>query len=261
MLDQNIIETGLQAVKTGGAIIKNHFGQPVTVTYKGKLDLVTEIDHRCENAIIDTLQRNFPDHGILAEERSELTTASAYRWILDPLDGTTNFAHGYPCFCVSLALEVNGCVAWGAVYDPILGELFTAEQGRGAFCNGNPIRVSATDRLVRAMLCTGFPYDVHDSAENNLDYFLRFIKSARAVRRDGSAALDLCYVAMGRFDGFWELKLKPWDVAAGALIAAEAGAAVSGFTGNPFTMDSGKILATNALIHSEMLEVLSGDAQ
>lgn len=257
IVDIAIIQAGLRAVKEGGDILKKNFGGVQNISYKGKLDLVTDVDHRSEETIVGFLNKEFPDYGILAEERREVTARSACRWILDPLDGTTNYAHGYPFVCVSLALECEGTIIWGAVYNPIHNELFTAESGKGAFCNGLPIRVSVTRRLDRAMLCTGFPYDVHESADNNLDHFAHFIKTAQAIRRDGAAALDLCYVGMGRFDGFWEMKLKPWDIAAGQLVVTEGGGRVTAFDGNSFSLNRGDILASNAVLHTAMVRTLS----
>jgi myo-inositol-1(or 4)-monophosphatase len=215
------------------------------------------MDHCAEAAVIEILEKAFPDHGILTEESKGREGSGSYRWILDPLDGTTNYAHGYPFFCVSLALEKDGQIIWGIIYDPLRDELFEAEVGRGATVNGSTLQVSATRNIQQSFLCTGFPYDMRESREDNLRYFSRFAKIAQAIRRDGSAALDLCYVAMGRFDGFWEMKLNPWDVAAGSLIVTEAGGRVSSFNGEPFAIDGKEILATNSLIHDEMLKVLS----
>jgi len=217
------------------------------------------MDQRSEALIIDILSREFPDYGILAEESAEQKGSASGRWIIDPLDGTTNYAHGYPFFCISLALEDKGKIVWGVVYDPLRDELFAGESGNGAFLNGTPLTVSATDNLGSGFLSTGFPYDVRESADDNVLHFSRFAKRARAIRRDGSAALDLCYVALGRFDGFWEPKLHPWDTAAGSLIVIEAGGRVTDYSGNPFFLDSREILATNGLIHQEMIDVLSKD--
>jgi len=215
------------------------------------------MDHRAEAAVIEILGKEFPAHGILTEESKGREGSGSYRWILDPLDGTTNYAHGYPFFCVSLALEKDEQIIWGIIYDPLREELFAAEAGRGATVNGRALQVSAARHIHQSFLCTGFPYDMRESPEDNLGYFSRFAKIAQAIRRDGSAALDLCYVAMGRFDGFWEMKLNPWDVAAGGLIVTEAGGRVTDFSGGPFTIHGQEILATNGLIHEEMLTVLS----
>jgi len=224
--------------------------------FKGEIDLVTEIDYLSENKIVGFLKEKLPDYDILAEEGGGCDSGSACRWILDPLDGTTNYAHGYPCFCVSLALEYDRKIVWGAVYDPIHEELFSAEAGKGAFLNNERIKVSSTARLDRAMLCTGFPYDVRESADDILNLLEGFLKTAQDIRRDGSAALDLCYVAMGRFDGFWEMKLKPWDVAAGALIVQEAGGSATGFDNALLDLKRGDVLASNLLIHDEMINVI-----
>jgi myo-inositol-1(or 4)-monophosphatase len=215
------------------------------------------MDHRSEAAIISILTSEFPDCGILAEESDEKAGSGSARWILDPLDGTTNYAHGYPFFCISLAFEYAGEIVWGIVYDPLREEVFSGELGKGAALNGKPITVSSTDILNTSFLSTGFPYDVRESKNNNLAHFNNFATAAQAIRRDGSAALDLCYVAMGRFDGFWELKLRPWDTAAGSLIVTEAGGRVTDFKGNIFCITSSEILATNGRIHEEMVHVLS----
>jgi len=258
-VEKHLMQAGIHAVKKGGAVLMNSFGKIQDISYKGTIDLVTETDRRSEDAVVDFLCREFPEHGILTEEREERITGSSTRWILDPLDGTTNYAHSYPFFAVSLALEKKGRVVWGAVYDPLRDELFSAELGGGANVNGHPIRVSAAADLEKSMLCTGFPYDVHHSEKNNIKNFISFIKVARAIRRDGSAALDLCYVAMGRFDGYWEMKLKPWDVAAGCLVVTEAGGRVTAFDGAPLDMLRGEVLASNGVIHDNMIRILAGN--
>lgn len=245
------------AVKHAGRILKNGYGKTQRIRYKSAINLVTEMDHRVEEAVIEILKKKFPDHGILTEESGGCKGKGEYRWILDPLDGTTNYAHGYPFFCVSLALEKERRIIWGAVYDPLRDELFEAETENGATINGARISVSATKHLHHSLICTGFPYDVRESSDDNLLYFNQFTKSAQAIRRDGSAALDLCYVAMGRFDGFWEMKLNPWDTAAGSLIVIEAGGTVTDFNGNAYSIAAGEILATNGFIHNEMVRVLS----
>jgi myo-inositol-1(or 4)-monophosphatase len=242
-------------------VLRNAVGSRCRIEYKGKLDLVTDVDRRSEEVVVEFLTQQFPECGILAEERAETRASSGCRWILDPLDGTTNYAHGYPFFCVSLAFEQDGVLCWGGVYDPLREELFTAARGCGAFLNGSPIKVAATSRLDQALLCTGFPYDVHDSSENNLDHFSAFIKTAQAVRRDGSAALDLCYVGAGRFDGYWEMKLKPWDIAAGCLIVAEAGGIVSRFSGAPIDLEQGDVVAATPELHHALLAVLNRKQQ
>lgn len=256
IVDKKVIETGILAVKKGGDILKQGFGKVENISYKGETDLVTEIDRLSEDKIVGFLKEKLPDYDILAEEGGGCDSGSACRWILDPLDGTTNYAHGYPCFCVSLALEYDRKIVWGAVYDPIHEELFSAEAGKGAFLNNERIKVSSTAMLDRAMLCTGFPYDVRESADDILNFLEGFLKTAQAIRRDGSAALDLCYVAMGRFDGFWEMRLKPWDIAAGALIVQEAGGSATGFDNDLLDLKRGDVLASNLLIHDEMINVI-----
>ena len=243
------------ALKAGG-ILREHLNGNRTVSYKGDINLVTEMDICSERAVVETLLASFPLHGIVAEEGTKIRNGSEFTWIIDPLDGTTNYAHGYPCFSVSIALEHQGELILGVVYDPMRDELFLAQKGQGAFLNGRPIRVSDTDTLIRSLLATGFPYDRKISQRNNLDYFHDLLMASQEVLRDGSAALDLCYVASGRFDGFWELKLKPWDVAAGSLIVREAGGTVSDFTGRPFSVQEEEIVASNDKIHDQLVEIL-----
>ncbi|HCY18337.1 MAG TPA: inositol monophosphatase [Deltaproteobacteria bacterium] len=246
----------ITAAKNAGLILKKNLGKPRSIEYKGVIDIVTEMDRKAEDLIIKTIKKEFPEHGILTEESNERKSSSEYRWIIDPLDGTTNYSHGYPVFCVSIALEKEGEIILGVVYDPVLGELFTAEKDKGAFVNNKKIKVSKIRELTKSLLATGFPYDVRTSRQNNLDHFSNFAVKAQAIRRAGSAALDMCYVAYGRFDGFWEIKLKPWDTAAAMLIIREAGGMVTDFNGGPFSMYSGETLASNGLIHNEMLNVL-----
>jgi myo-inositol-1(or 4)-monophosphatase len=249
---------GEAAVREAGQYLKAHFGRGVEAHYKGAVDLVTPYDLGAQDILVGRLSQAFPSHGFLAEEGMDRSGSSDCRWVIDPLDGTTNFAHGFPVFCVSAALECGGRLVLGFVHDPVRDEMFRAELGRGAFLNGAAIRVSAVAELDRALLATGFPYDVRQSPENNLDHWSRFIVRAQAIRRCGSAAIDLSYVACGRFDGFWELKLKPWDVAAGGLVVSEAGGRVTDFADGPFTLGSLAIAATNGLIHRQILEVLGG---
>ena len=255
---EDLKETALLAARRAGEVLKEGFGKAHEFALKSsRIDLVTELDRRAEATILEVIRARFPDHGILAEESSEMEGEGEYRWIIDPLDGTTNYAHGYPIFAVSIALERAGEIVLGVIYSPILGELFLAERGRGATRNGEPIRVSRTEGLASALLATGFPYDLA-RIDLNLQHFSRFIHRAQAVRRDGSAALDLCWLACGRFDGFWELDLRPWDVAAGALIVEEAGGKVSDFSSGELDIFGDEILASNGLIHREMLQVLRG---
>jgi myo-inositol-1(or 4)-monophosphatase len=225
------------------------------------IDLVTEVDLAVETWFRAFIHERFPEHRILAEELQDRSRAgeesSPYCWIFDPIDGTTNYAHGLPIFCASLGLEIAGRLEVAAVYDPTRKELFTAERGGGAYLNGMRIRVSAADALIDALLCTGFHYQVHQSADDVVGLFTQFIGRARAVRRLGSAALDLCYVACGRFDGFWEERLRPWDVAGGVLLIEEAGGVITGYDGAPYTDPRrGDLVATNGAIHTAMLDVI-----
>jgi myo-inositol-1(or 4)-monophosphatase len=252
----NLLDIAISAVKESGRIQKEWLGKDKKVELKGEINLVTEVDRICEGRIVEIIKKTFPEHNILTEETPMPEGSSNYRWIIDPLDGTTNYTHGYPCFCTSVALEQEGKVVLGAVYDPLLDELFTAQQGQGAFLNGERIAVSTTELLTESLICTGFPYDLRESPVNNVDHFNNFIMKAQAVRRDGSAALDLCYVALGRFDGFWELKLNPWDVAAGKLVIEEAGGVVTDFKGIPLDIYGQETLASNGRIHEEMVRVL-----
>lgn len=246
----------LEAARVGGQILMQNFGTSFKVFHKGEVDLVTEVDRAAETAIVAVLRRTFPNHDILAEEEDYGRSSSGFRWIIDPLDGTTNYAHGFPWFAVSIALEVDGKITHGVVYNPFTNELFFAEKGKGAFLNNTPIRVSAVPQLSDALLATGFPYDRKTSACNNYDHFVNFQQQARACRRAGSASLDLACVAAGRFDGFWEMKLKPWDVAAGNLLVEEAGGRISDFGGQPFSIYGSECLASNGAIHQEMIAVL-----
>jgi len=248
---------GEAVVREAGRYLRQNLGRRVEASYKGAVDLVTPFDLGAQEIVVGRLAEAFPGHGFLAEEGLARPGASDCRWIIDPLDGTTNFAHGLPIFSVSAALECAGRLVLGLVYDPMRDELFRAEAGGGAVLNGTPIRVSTVPELGRSLLATGFPYDVRSSAVNNLDHWGRFIVRAQAIRRCGSAALDLCYVACGRFDGFWELKLKPWDVAAGALMVGEAGGRLSDFEGRPFALDAPGLVATNGRIHEPIIEVLN----
>jgi myo-inositol-1(or 4)-monophosphatase len=259
---ENFMSVAWQAANAAGAIIRANWQQPKTIDYKGAIDLVTSVDRECERKIIDVIRRNFPDHSILAEEETDVQCAqSQYRWIVDPLDGTTNFAHSYPQFSVSIALEQNGRVIVGLVYDPIRNECFKAALGQGATLNTNAMRISLVDELDKSLLATGFPYDRRDFADFYLSYSKAFMTRCQGIRRGGSAALDLCYVACGRLDGFWELKLKPWDIAAGSLIVTEAGGKLSDFSGKPFSIRGQETLATNGLIHDEMVHVASAIAK
>ena len=253
----DFMETAVNVATEAGRLLKTNLGRLHSIEMKGAIDVVTEMDIRAEELIIKILRGVFPTFGILTEESGERAASSEYRWIIDPLDGTTNYAHGYPVFCVSIALEKNGETILGVVYNPMLAELFTAEKGRGACLNNRKIQVSSTTKLNNSLLATGFPYDIRTSSNNNINHFTNFAVRVQAIRRAGSAALDSCYVACGRFDGFWELKLKPWDVAAGGLIVKEAGGILSDFKGGPFSIYSHETVASNGIIHKQMIEVLN----
>ena len=256
-----MLDFAIQTARDAGRVLTERFGRKIEIANKSEIDLVTESDLASERLIIDRIKTYYPRHAILAEESGASEPVdgeqrSEWRWIIDPLDGTTNYAHGYPCFCVSIGLECKGRLEVGVVYDPIRDEMFTAERGQGAALNGRRIRVSPTPSLASALLCTGFPYDVRERSEF-ARHFANFIMAAQGVRRDGAAALDLAYVAAGRFDGFWEEGLKPWDVAAGALIIEEAGGRVSNYADGPMNIFTPPILASNGLIHQEMMRVLA----
>ncbi|UCD84146.1 MAG: inositol monophosphatase [Deltaproteobacteria bacterium] len=243
------------AARQAGKILKEGLGKQRRIRYKGEINLVTEIDRKAEKVITKIIRARYPEHAIMVEEGEGKEGRSGYKWIIDPLDGTTNYAHGYPCFCSSIALEKDGEVILGVIYDPLRNEFFSAEKGKGAYLNGKRISVSSTRKLIRSFLATGFNYDVKTD-QRNFKHFRNFVLSSQAVRRDGSAALDLCYLGLGRFDGFWELKLYPWDVAAGALIVKEARGRVTDFRGGKFSIYSDEILASNGRIHQEMMRVL-----
>src|SRR5437867_11277613 len=248
----------IRAAWAGGSILEEHARHGFRVEHKDAVNLVTDADRRAEEAIVQTIRIEYPTHQVLAEERGlQAQDQSPFKWLIDPLDGTTNFAHGFPAYCVSIGLEYQGRSILGVVLDPTRQELFVAETGRGASLNGAPLRVSRTVTLDSALLVTGFAYDIRESTQNNLDHFARFALRAQGIRRTGSAALDLCYVAAGRFDGFWEIKLHPWDTAAGALIVQEAGGQVTDFKGGRFSIYGQEIVASNGLVHDEMLAVLT----
>jgi myo-inositol-1(or 4)-monophosphatase len=257
-LNPLFLTTAVEAVVRAGDLQMAHFGRDFEINKKGTIDLVTDVDIAVERMFRALIAERFPDHQILAEELGGAAAAPPGPcWVFDPIDGTTNFAHGLPIFCASLALEIDGAAHVGAVYDPTRKELFTAERGGGAFLNGVPLRVSSAAQLVDAMLVTGFPYDVHGRVDEIVGLFGAFVGQARAVRRLGSAAIDLCYVAAGRLDGFWETDLKPWDIAGGALIVSEAGGRVTGTDGGGFASHGGQVLATNGHLHDAMLAVIA----
>jgi myo-inositol-1(or 4)-monophosphatase len=253
-----LLELALRLARRAGALQRERYETELEVHTKGeRINLVTEVDRACEALIVETLARERPGDAVLAEEGGGRDWEGAeWRWVVDPLDGTTNYAHGYPRFCVSIGLEHRGERHLGVVYDPLLDELFRAERGGGAWLGERRLAVSSTSSIGEALLATGFAYDVRRSADDNVAEFARMLKAARALRRDGSAALDLCYVAAGRFDGYWELKLHAWDVAAGLLIVEEAGGRCSDARGGPAPRSGAEIVASNGLVHDAMLEHL-----
>jgi myo-inositol-1(or 4)-monophosphatase len=253
-------ETLFNAAEAGGIVLQHYFNNKnLQISHKeGLNNLVTEADHASETAIIETIRQSFPNHFILSEEVGELSSASEFKWIIDPIDGTINFAHGIPLCCVSIGVELNGVIIMGAVYNPFMKEFFFAEKGKGAFLNEEPLRVSLESSVLKSCLVTGFPYTYLDSPNGPLQCFDRFIRKGIPVRRLGSAALDLCWVAAGRFDGFYEHKLNAWDSAAGFLMVEEAGGKVTDFTGSPYSPYQPHILATNNLIHDEMIAWIQG---
>ncbi|MBW1673060.1 MAG: inositol monophosphatase [Deltaproteobacteria bacterium] len=253
---KDLKECAIEIAREAGIFLKDKLNSVHTIDYKGEINLVTEVDKISEEMITSKINALFPDHDILAEEFTDIDRGSDFRWIIDPLDGTTNYAHGYPYFCVSIALERLNTMTVGIVYDPMLDEMFVAEKGKGAFLNDREIHVSNTRGIIKSLLATGFPYDIREDSHNNLNYFNEMILEAQAIRRAGSAALDLAYVAAGRFDGFWELKLNPWDIAAGWLLVEEAGGIITDMGGNDYHLESSSILASNGRIHKEMMDVL-----
>jgi myo-inositol-1(or 4)-monophosphatase len=268
MMDK-VARTGRQAALAAGAVLRLNYHQPHQITLKGAIDPVTESDLQSQEMIIGLIRQQFPDHGFLAEETiveqppsavPESAASSPYRWIIDPLDGTVNFAHGYPAFCVSIACEAAGRLVYGVVYDPMLDELFEAIKGQGAQLNGRPIRVSTTGRMDRALVATGFPYDIRERLPETLARLGRILGAVQGLRRGGSAALDMCYVACGRFDGFLEENLKPWDTAAGLLIIEEAGGRITTFEGGEYDIYSPNILASNGLMHESLMACLNNKA-
>ena len=261
VIPPQFLATAIEAVIRAGEVQLARFGTDIRVDKKGAIDLVTEVDLQIEREFRAMIAERFPDHVVLGEEfetRGDREASLPFCWVFDPVDGTTNYAHGLPIFCSSLGLEIDGELAVGAVYDPTRRELFTAERGQGAWLNGRPLRVSTVDTLIDSLLVTGFHYGIQRDPEDLVSLFREFITKSRAVRRLGSAALDLCYVAAGRFDGYWESKIQPWDVAAGALIVTEAGGSVSTVSGGPFRSRAGSVLASNGHIHELMLEVITG---
>jgi myo-inositol-1(or 4)-monophosphatase len=279
-MPDKIAQIGRQAALAVGVVMRQNYPKPHQITMKGAIDPVTETDFQCQEIIIGMIRRAFPDHGFLAEERGgesigEQPPAAARehahpglaweadplrptcRWIIDPLDGTVNFAHGFPMFCVSIALEADGRLEYGVIYDPLRDELFEARRGGGASLNGRPIRVTGTDRLDRALIATGFPYDIRARVPETLARLGRMLGIVQGLRRGGSAALDLCYVACGRVDGFYEENLKPWDTAAGLLIVTEAGGKITTFDGRDYDLYAPNIVASNGVLHPQILSCLT----
>ena len=264
--DPFLLATAIEIVLRAGEMQMARLGQALTIDKKSAIDLVTDVDVAVETMFRATIDERFPEHGVLAEEFGErvapgaaapsASAAPGSYWVFDPIDGTTNYAHGVPFFCASLALEVDGRPEIAAVYEPVRRELFVAERGKGAYLNGSPLRVSKAAVLVDSLLCTGFPYDVHESRTELVGLFGHFLGRARAVRRLGSAALDLCYVAAGRLDGFWEQRLHAWDISAGSLLVEEAGGRATGLRGEPFQSRTGAVVASNARIHDVLVDTI-----
>jgi len=248
------LDVAIATAREAGAILRAEFDRPKTISYKGEVDIVTESDRRSEKLIVARLREHFPDHGIVAEEGGGGAADARCCWYVDPLDGTTNFAHGYPCFAVSIGLLEDDRPAVGVVFNPVSNELFSAARGKGAYLNDNRINVSAVQKLAHSLVATGFPTHLRKRSAN-IDYYWEFTLRSHGVRRDGSAALDLCSVACGRFDAFWEFNLHSWDTAAGMLIVQEAGGMVTDLAGQPYRPGRPDMLASNGLIHGEMQEV------
>ena len=253
-----MLNFAIETAREAGSVLLEKFGRKIKISKKGDIDLVTEADLASEKLIIERIRSHYPKHSILAEESGEAIISggeNTWKWIVDPLDGTTNFAHGYPCFCVTLALEHDGEIVVGVTFDPTRNELFAAEKGKGATLNNKPIHVSKTEKLSESLIITGFPYDFKQR-EDFAKHLTEFLLKSRGVRRDGSAAIDMAYVACGRFDGFWEEGLHAWDVAAGVLLIEEAGGRVSYYDDSKFSIYAPPICADNGLIHAEMLTIL-----
>ena len=248
---------GIEAIYSGARVLRNHFGRIAQINQKGAFDLVTEADTESEKQIMETILKAFPDHAILAEESGVNKGTAEYKWLIDPLDGTTNYVHQLPLFTIAIALAVRDKIELGLILNPMDGELYSAIAGKGAELNGKPIKVSSIASVSNSLLVTGFPYDFNEIVEPAMKRFSVFQQASQGVRRLGSAALDLCYVACGRFDGFWEQNLKPWDKAAGAIIATEAGAVITDFSNQPFSINQKEILVSNGKIHQEMLSLLN----
>jgi myo-inositol-1(or 4)-monophosphatase len=256
-MNSNVGKTACRIVLKAGKYLKNNSTKIKKISYKGEINLVTNVDREVETILMGSLYKAFPDIGFLAEESGKIDRKSGLKWVIDPIDGTTNFAHGFPFYAISVGLEKAGKPILGIVYNPEHKEFFYAEKGRGAFLNGKRIKVSREKRLKKSLLMTGFSYKLGKSMEANLVHFRSFLMASQAVRRAGSASLDLCYVACGRLEAFWELDLFPWDTSAGWIMVKEAGGEVTDFGGKQFNNNSRQILATNGKIHNQMLKILS----
>lgn len=271
MMDK-IAQIGRQAALAAGAVMRLNYDKAHKITMKGAIDPVTETDFQCQEIIMGLIRQSFPNHGFLAEEQMEDRQAAGSaltvlaweadppgecRWIIDPLDGTVNFAHGFPAFCVSIAFESDGLLEYGVVYEPLRDELFEGSRGGGATLNGRPIRVSGTARMERALIATGFPYDIRERLPATLARMGRVLGISQGLRRGGSAALDMCYVACGRLDGFYEENLKPWDTAAGLVIVTEAGGKITTFDGGDYDIFAGNIATSNGVLHQELLNCMA----
>jgi len=252
-----LLDLAIHCAFESGKIQRKYFEKNINIRHKGETDLVTDVDMACQEKIIGIIKEAFPDDDVISEEKKNDFEGIKNRWIIDPLDGTTNYAHGYPFFCTSIAYETNGQITHGVVYNPIFNELFFGKKGEGAYLNGEKIRISSVHDLKQALLSTGFPYNIATIERNNIDHFLNFLFKAQAVRRDGSAALNLCYVACGRFDAFWELSLNSWDMAAGCLMVSEAGGTLTNLQGDEFSVYKDTIVASNGIIHKDMLAALN----
>ena len=253
---ENYLTSAIEATKIGGEILRKFYRRVKEIEFKGEIDLVTEVDKFSEQAIVDLLSSRFPRHSILAEEGTVTENDSEFKWIIDPLDGTTNYTHGYPVFCISIALEKSQEIILGVVYQPMSDELFVAEKGGGAFRNGRRIQVSKVSKLKRSLIVTGFAPSIVKEPTQALRIFSNFLGNVQSVRRDGAAALDLCHVAMGHFDGFWEINLNPWDTAAGILMTMEAGGLVTDFSSESYSIYQPQMLASNKLIHEDMRQII-----
>jgi myo-inositol-1(or 4)-monophosphatase len=254
-----LLEFAIHCAFESGRIQRNGLQKGFGIHHKGDINLVTDVDMACQAKIIELIAAAFPGDDVISEEKVNDFSGTQNRWIVDPLDGTTNYAHGYPFFCTSIAYEEAGTVSLGVVYNPIFNELFFCRKGQGAYLNSEKLQVSRVVRMKEALLSTGFPYDLPTNPRNNIDNFVRFLFEAQAIRRDGSAALNLCYLAAGRFDGFWELSLNPWDTAAGSLMVLEAGGVITDFVGGEYSIYGSEIVASNGAIQESMVEVLKED--